>query len=142
MSAVDDSVGRIIEWLDGNGAVDNTVVIYTSDNGFYFGEHGLIDKRSAYEESIRVPMIVSAPGRFPGDTTVSAQVANLDIAPTILDLAGADVPEQFEGQSFRGLLDGSRIRRTGARPCSTSISGSSTSPTRPPPSPSGPTTTS
>ena len=107
MSAVDDSVGRIVEWLDGNGEADNTVVIYTSDNGFYFGEHGLIDKRSAYEESIRVPMIVSAPGLFPRGTTVTAQVANLDIAPTILDLAGADIPEPFEGRSFRGLADGS-----------------------------------
>ncbi len=107
MSAVDDSVGRIVEWLDGNGEADNTVVIYTSDNGFYFGEHGLIDKRSAYEESIRVPMIMSAPGLFPRGTTVSAQVANLDIAPTILDLVGADIPEQFEGRSFRGLADGS-----------------------------------
>ena len=107
MSAVDDSVGRIVEWLDGNGKADNTVVIYTSDNGFYFGEHGLIDNRSAYEESIRVPMIVSAPGLFPRGTTVTAQVANLDIAPTILDLAGADIPEPFEGRSFRGLADGS-----------------------------------
>ena len=107
MSAVDDSVGRIIDWLDSNGEANNTVVIYTSDNGFYFGEHGLIDKRSAYEESIRVPLIVSAPGRFPVNKTVSAQVANLDIAPTILDLAGANIPEQFEGQSFKGLAEGS-----------------------------------
>ena len=107
ISAVDDSVGRILAWLDGNGEAENTVVVYTSDNGFYFGEHGLIDKRSAYEESIRVPMIVSAPGRFPQGTTVPAQVANLDIAPTILDLAGASLPEQFEGRSFRGLAEGS-----------------------------------
>ena len=107
ISAVDDSVGRILDWLDGNGEADDTVVIHTSDNGFYFGEHGLIDKRSAYEESIRVPMILSAPGRFPRDTTVSAQVANLDIAPTILDLAGAGIPEQFEGRSFKGLAEGS-----------------------------------
>jgi len=107
MSAVDDSVGRIVDWLDDNAETNNTVLIYTSDNGFYFGEHGLIDKRSAYEASIRVPMIVSAPGRFLENTTVPAQVANLDIAPTILDLAGADIPEPFEGQSFRGLADGS-----------------------------------
>jgi len=70
--------------------------------GWHKEDAGFIDKRSAYEESIRVPMIVSAPGRFPANTTVSAQVANLDIAPTILDLAGADIPEQFEGRSFRG----------------------------------------
>ena len=107
MSAVDDSVGRILGWLDERGESDNTVVIYTSDNGFYFGEHGLIDKRSAYEESMRVPMIVTASGRLPQGKTVSAQVANLDIAPTILDLAGAEIPEQFEGQSFRGLAEGS-----------------------------------
>ena len=107
ISAVDDSLGRILEWLDETGETDNTVVIYTSDNGFYFGEHGLIDKRSAYEESIRVPMILSAPGRFLEGTSLSAQVANLDIAPTILDLAGASIPEQFEGESFRGLAEGS-----------------------------------
>ena len=107
MSAVDDSVGRILGWLDERGETDNTVVIYTSDNGFYFGEHGLIDKRSAYEESMRVPMIVTASGRLPQGKTVSAQVANLDIAPTILDLAGAQIPEQFDGQSFRGLAEGS-----------------------------------
>ena len=107
ISAVDDSLGRILEWLDETGDADNTVVIYTSDNGFYFGEHGLIDKRSAYEESIRVPMIVSAPGRFLEGATVSSQVANLDIAPTILDIAGMSIPEQFEGQSFRGMADGS-----------------------------------
>ena len=107
ISAVDDSLGRILEWLDETGDADNTVVIYTSDNGFYFGEHGLIDKRSAYEESIRVPMIVSAPGRFLQGATVSAQVANLDIAPSILDIAGISIPEQFEGESFKGLADGS-----------------------------------
>ena len=107
ISAVDDSLGRILDWLEETGEAANTVVIYTSDNGFYFGEHGLIDKRSAYEESIRVPMIVSAPGRFPGGVTVSAQVANLDLAPTILDIAGASIPEQFEGESFKGLADGS-----------------------------------
>ena len=107
ISAVDDSLGRILEWLDETGETDNTVVIYTSDNGFYFGEHGLIDKRSAYEESIRVPMILSAPGRFLEGTSLSAQVANLDIAPTILDLAGASIPEQFDGQSFKGLAEGS-----------------------------------
>ena len=107
MSAVDDSVGRIVAWLEESGGSDGTVVIYTSDNGFYFGEHGLIDKRSAYEESMRVPMIVSAPGRFPDDTIVTAQVANLDVAPTLLDLAGVSIPEQMDGRSFKGLAEGS-----------------------------------
>ena len=107
VSAVDDSVGRILEWLDATGEASNTVVIYTSDNGFYFGEHGLIDKRSAYEESIRVPMIASAPGRFLEGAKVAAQVANLDIAPTILEIAGVAIPEQFEGESFKGLAEGS-----------------------------------
>ena len=107
ISAVDDSVGRIVEWLEENGERENTIVIYTSDNGFYFAEHGLIDKRSAYEESIRVPMIVSAPGRYPENVRPAAQVANLDIAPTILDMAGARVPARMEGRSFRGVADGS-----------------------------------
>ncbi len=107
VSAVDDSVGRILEWLHATGEAGNTVVIYTSDNGFYFGEHGLIDKRSAYEESIRVPMIASAPGRFLEGARVAAQVANLDIAPTILEIAGVAIPGQFEGESFKGLAEGS-----------------------------------
>ena len=106
ISAVDDSTGRIVEWLQDHGKRDNTVFIYMSDNGFYFGEHGLIDKRSAYEESIRVPLIVSAPSMLPSGLRVSAQVANLDIAPTILNIAGIEIPDQFEGESFKALAEG------------------------------------
>ena len=107
VSAVDDSVGRIVAWLEANGEADDTVVVYTSDNGFYFGEHGLIDKRSAYEESMRVPLIVSAPGRFPENVTAPAQVANIDIAPTLLDIAGVAIPDEIEGRSFKAVAEGS-----------------------------------
>jgi N-acetylglucosamine-6-sulfatase len=76
------------------------------DNGFLFGEHGLIDKRCAYEESIRVPLIVRGPGIFKPDSTVESVVANIDIGPTILALAGRKAPESMDGQSFVGLATG------------------------------------
>ena len=87
LAAVDESVGRLLEWLDESGLADNSVVVFMGDNGFMFGEHGLIDKRNAYEESIRIPMLAYAPGRFAAGTVVDEVVANIDIAPTILDLA-------------------------------------------------------
>jgi len=100
LAAVDDSLGRILAWLKENGLEQNTTVILMGDNGFLFGEHGLIDKRNAYEESIRVPLLAYAPGYLPANTVVDDIVANIDIAPTILDMAGVDkMPKQFEGIS-------------------------------------------
>jgi N-acetylglucosamine-6-sulfatase len=103
LSAVDDSVGRVRAWLKANGLADNTVVLLMGDNGFMFGEHGLIDKRNAYEESMRVPLLVAAPGRFKAGQVVEQMVANIDIAPTLLSLAGADVPTHYDGMSFADL---------------------------------------
>jgi arylsulfatase A-like enzyme len=100
MAAVDDSVGRLLAWLSDNELTDNTIVIFMGDNGFMFGEHGLIDKRNAYEESIRVPMLAFAPGRFPAGTLVDEMVANIDIAPTILELAGINVSREMHGSSL------------------------------------------
>jgi len=104
LSAVDDSVGRLLNWLKENDLAEDTVVILMGDNGFMFGEHGLIDKRNAYEESMRVPMFAYAPGHFPSGKVVTQMVANLDIAPTILALAGVAPPKQFEGQSMLPLV--------------------------------------
>ena len=106
ISAVDDSIGRIRRWLAANGLARNTIVMLMGDNGFLFGEHGLIDKRNAYEESMRVPLIASGPG-FVRGAVVEEVVANLDIAPTLLDYAGISAPRHFQGRSFRKLADGS-----------------------------------
>ena len=106
LAAVDDSVGRIMEFLEERGLADDTVVMFMGDNGFLFGEHGLIDKRCAYEESIRVPLIARCPAVMKPGTTVESVVANIDIAPTILELAGLETPQNMDGRSFVGLASG------------------------------------
>jgi arylsulfatase A-like enzyme len=106
VAAVDENIGRILEFLDQNGQARNTVVFFTSDNGFFLGEHGLEDKKLMYEESIRVPFIMRAPGRIPPETVVRELIANHDQAPTILDYAGIPCPEQMQGRSFRPLAEG------------------------------------
>jgi arylsulfatase A-like enzyme len=103
LSAVDDSLGRLQAWLAREGLTEDTVLILMGDNGFLFGEHGLIDKRNAYEESMRVPLLLSAPGRYAAGQTVQAMVANIDIAPTLLALAGATLPDHYDGLSFAKL---------------------------------------
>jgi N-acetylglucosamine-6-sulfatase len=100
---VDDSVGRVVEHLRDRGWLDNTVVMYMGDNGFAFGEHGLIDKRTAYEESMRVPMLARVPG-VPGGTVVEQVVANIDVAPTMLEAAGLVPPDGLDGQSMLPIL--------------------------------------
>jgi arylsulfatase A-like enzyme len=106
LSAVDESVGRLLDWLRRTQADGNTVILYMGDNGFMFGEHGLIDKRNAYEESIRVPLLARAPGRFPAGARVAQMVANIDVAPTILELAGARAGHVMHGRSFVALAEG------------------------------------
>lgn len=104
--AVDDSVGRLMAELQTRGQLDDTLILFTSDNGFSFGEHGLIDKRVAYEWSIRVPLLARCPAAFPGGRTLAAMVANIDFAPTILEAAGRPVPAGLDGRSFWPLLRG------------------------------------
>ncbi|MFC4311898.1 sulfatase [Steroidobacter flavus] len=106
LSSVDDSLGRILTYLRKNRLDKNTVVVFYSDNGFLIGDHGLIDKRNAYEGSIRVPMIVSAPGLLPKGVTNPAVVRNLDLAPMFLDFAGVEIPSQMEGKSLVPLAQG------------------------------------
>ncbi|MEW4571347.1 sulfatase [Tautonia sp. JC769] len=106
---VDDSIGRVLDALEAKGVLDETLVIYMGDNGFGFGEHGLIDKRVAYEWSMRVPMIMQCPDLFPGGSTVEQVVANIDIAPTILEAAGLQAPDHMDGQSFLKLGTGEEI---------------------------------
>lgn len=102
--AVDESVGRLRSFLEKNELADNTLFVYMGDNGFQFGDHGLIDKRTAYEASAKVPLIISGPGIEPSQT-VDALVGNIDIAPTLLEAAGASLPDP-DGQSFLGTITG------------------------------------
>jgi N-acetylglucosamine-6-sulfatase len=106
---VDESVGRVIDWLKDKGLLDSTLVIYMGDNGFAFGEHGLIDKRTAYEESMRVPLLARCPELFSRASTVDQVVANIDLMPTFLDAAGLDAPAQCDGASWLPLAQGRKI---------------------------------
>jgi arylsulfatase A-like enzyme len=106
LMGVDESVQRVLQWVEEQGLKENTMVVYMGDNGFSFGEHGLIDKRHAYEESMRVPMLVWAPGMVKPKSVVEQVVMNVDVAPTFLELAGIKKPAQMQGFSFAGLLKG------------------------------------
>ena len=104
--ALDESIGRVLDHVDESGLADNTLVLYLGDNGFLLGEHGLIDKRNAYEESMRIPMLAYAPGFVEPGSQIDALVRNIDIAPTILELAGAASSIAMEGDSFLPRLRG------------------------------------
>lgn len=106
LSAVDDSLGRILAYLKKNKLDRDTMVVFTSDNGYMIGEHGLIDKRNAYQASVRVPLLVWQPGTVPAGATNEGRLRNLDFAPTFLDLAGMTRPANFEGQSALPLITG------------------------------------
>jgi len=107
VQGVDDGVGRVLDWLDAEGLADDTIVIYTTDNGWYLGDLGLYDKRFMYEPGLRVPLIARGPGIMQG-ITPDQFVANIDLAPTILDLAGVAIPESMQGKSMAPLLRGER----------------------------------
>lgn len=103
---VDNSVGRVLEYLEKEGLLESTLVVYMGDNGFMFGEHGLIDKRTAYETSMRVPMLAHCPDLIKPGTVVKEVVANIDIAPTFLEVAGLKSPGYMDGKSFLPFLKG------------------------------------
>ena len=109
LSAVDDSIGRLMDQLKKMDAYDDTLIIYMGDNGFMFGEHGLIDKRVAYETSIRVPMLMQCPELFEGGTVVDNVVANIDIGPTVMEAMGLKKPPHMDGDSFLRLGKGEDI---------------------------------
>ena len=106
LMGVDESIGRVLKALRDRGELDSTLIIFMGDNGFAFGEHGLIDKRTAYEESMRVPMLARCPELFGGGKVVNEVVAGLDIMPTILDATGTSIPEGLDGRSMLPLLTG------------------------------------
>ena len=104
--AVDESVGRILDALDEQGLTDNTIVFYSSDQGFYMGEHGWFDKRFMYEESFRTPLVAKWPGKIKPGSVNSDLVQNIDFAETFLDLAAAPIPDDMQGKSLVPLLKG------------------------------------
>jgi arylsulfatase A-like enzyme len=106
IAAVDENVGRLLDYLEENGLAENTLIVYTSDQGFYLGEHGWFDKRFIYEESFKTPLLVRWPGVIEGGTTSDQMVQNLDFAPTLLEAAGVSVPVDMQGESLIPLLEG------------------------------------
>ncbi len=106
VEAIDESVGRILDTLDETGLAENTLVIYTSDQGFFLGEHGWFDKRFMYEESYQMPFLARLPAAIPAGATSSDIACNVDFAPTFLDYAGVRVPTYMQGRSMRPVLEG------------------------------------
>ncbi|MEM7317236.1 MAG: sulfatase, partial [Planctomycetota bacterium] len=112
VAAVDDGIGRIVETLKQRGTLDKTLIIFTSDNGYFHWEHRRWDKRLAYEESLRIPMVMALPGKIQPNSTVTKLVSNLDFAPTVLSFAGVPVPKQMQGQTMTALLDPKETQST------------------------------
>jgi arylsulfatase A-like enzyme len=106
VKGVDDSVGQLMDYLKTSGLEDNTIVIYSSDQGFYLGDHGWYDKRWMYEESLKMPLIVKWPGQTKPGSVNTDLVQNLDYAETFLELAGAEIPSDMQGRSLVPLLKG------------------------------------
>lgn len=108
IKSIDDGVGEILNYLDTAGLSEETIVIYTSDQGFFLGEHGWYDKRFMYEEALRTPMLIRYPPEIAKETIMDEITMNLDLAPTLLDFAGASVPADLQGRSMRNLLAGKK----------------------------------
>ena len=108
ISSIDDNVGRVLDYLQQTGELDNTIIIYTSDQGFYLGEHGWFDKRFMYEESLKTPFVIRYPQAISSNGTTDAMIQNLDFAPTLLDLVGLPVPCDMQGESFKAVLTGEK----------------------------------
>jgi len=104
VQSLDENVGRLLDYLEANDLLDNTVIFYTSDQGFYMGEHGWFDKRFMYEESFSTPLAIQLPERFKKRGDIHALVQNIDFAPTMLELVGAEIPEDIQGVSLVPLL--------------------------------------
>ena len=105
IQSVDDGVGEVLDYLDQEGLTENTIVVYTSDQGFYLGEHGWFDKRFMYEESLRTPLLMRYPKEIPAGSKINALIQNLDFAPTFLDYANTPIPNDIQGESFRDIVN-------------------------------------
>jgi len=108
VAGVDRAVGSVLDYLEENGLSENTIVVYTSDQGFYLGEHGWFDKRWMYEESFKMPFLIKNPRTIEAGTTSDAMVMNVDFAPTLLDMAGLKIPAEMQGKSFKGAFEGDK----------------------------------
>lgn len=104
IASLDDNIGRLLDYLEDQGLSENTIIVYTSDQGFYLGEHGWFDKRFMYEESLRMPLIVKYPKEIKASVNENDMALNLDFAPTFLDYAGVDIPGDMQGKSLRKVL--------------------------------------
>ncbi|MFV8226143.1 sulfatase [Christiangramia aquimixticola] len=104
VAAVDEGVGKILDYLEEQGLTENTIIVYTTDQGFYLGEKGFFDKRFMYEESLAMPLLIQYPKHIEKGTTIDALTQNLDFAPTFLDFAGVEIPGSMQGQSLLPLL--------------------------------------
>jgi arylsulfatase A-like enzyme len=109
VASVDENVGRVLDYLDKNKLADNTVVIYTSDQGMYLGENGWFDKRWMYEVSMKTPFMIRWPGHVRPGSTNNNMIQNIDYAPTFLDIAGIKIPEWMQGASLKAILTGKQI---------------------------------
>jgi len=105
IQSIDDGVGEVLNYLDRNNLTENTIVVYTSDQGFYLGEHGWFDKRFMYEESLRTPILMRYPKEIKKGIEVNELIQNLDFAPTFLDYAGIEIPSNIQGKSFRKIVN-------------------------------------
>ncbi|NVJ89071.1 MAG: sulfatase [Flavobacteriaceae bacterium] len=108
LGAVDESLGKVLKTLEYLGELDNTVIIYSSDNGYFMGEHGYWDKRIAYENSMRIPMLIRYPKLIKPGTVINKNALNIDLAPTILELSGIQKPNYMQGESMVNLLDSTK----------------------------------
>ncbi len=110
VAAIDDNVGRLLDFLKASGLETNTLVVYTSDQGFFLGDHGWYDKRFMYQESLRMPLLIKFPDVIKPATINTQMVLNVDFAPTFLELAGVEVPADMQGRSFAAMLRGETPR--------------------------------
>lgn len=105
VDAIDENIGKVLDYLDQNELAQNTVVVYCSDQGYFTGQHGWAEKRFMYEEALEMPLIMRWPGKIKPNTQISAMVQNIDYAPTFLDIAGIEIPQEMQGRSFVPILN-------------------------------------
>lgn len=105
VASVDDNVGRVLDYLDESGLSENTIVIYTTDNGMFVGDHGMFDKRYMHEAALRIPLLVRFPGKIQAGSVSDSFALNVDFAPTILDYAGVEIPADMQGRSLKPVLE-------------------------------------
>ena len=108
VQAIDDNVGRLLKWLEDNGLDENTIVIYSSDQSYFIGEHGWAEKRWMYEEALKMPFVIRWPGKIKAGSKPQAMIQNIDYAPTFLDAAGATIPTRFQGKSLLPVFSGEK----------------------------------